>query len=264
MSRDDTDLSMVDESLLRAFTTSSQVVSQSVVISLFHNFLFQQNYQTTSSAFTPLSLRNLLSSESSSLDSLSPAQVRKLKDNTRKAKDQVNLFKQWYTNLTGNPPDETLAVNSLASILDAKYESRTFSSMTDSDYVKLNPGELGMIMINPTALENSVQEDDIPPEFLTTLAIYRRNVSRSKEMGSRLIIGHFLAYAVEIAKKKFGLERLCVHSEVEVEATVIPEIHCSVHGLLDYVTAAAAGKLPMGTFGNRVATDLYRANHGKR
>jgi hypothetical protein len=120
--------------------------------------------------------------------------------------------------------------------------------MTDSEYVKPNPDELGMLIINPTALAISVPEADIPPGFLSTLDIYRRNVSRTMEMGSRLIIVHFLAYAVEIAKKKFGLERLCLHTEVEVEAPVIPKISCSVHGPLDYITAAAAGRLPMGRY----------------
>lgn len=65
------------------------------------------------------------------------------------------------------------------------------------------------------------------------------------EMGARQIIGHFLAYAVEIAKNKFGMERLVVHTDVEFQPIVIPEIGDTLHGSVDYVTALVAGRVPM-------------------
>ena len=94
----------------------------------------------------------------------------------------------------------------------------------------------------------AVPTEMIPVEFLRTLRIYRRNFSRSMEMGARQVIGHFLAYAVEIARSKFSIERLVVHTKVELQPTVIPEIGSAIHSPLDYLTAPAAGRVPMRMF----------------
>lgn len=64
-------------------------------------------------------------------------------------------------------------------------------------------------------------------------------------MGVRQIIGHFLAYAVEIARDLFDMDRLVVHTEIEVPEVEIPKIG-KVHGPLDYLTCPAGGHLPMG------------------
>ena len=122
--------------------------------------------------------------------------------------------------------------------------------MTNTDYIKLNPGEDGIILHNEDLMK-AVPIEAIPLEFLPTLKIYRRNFSRTMGMGARQIIGHFLAYAVEIAKEKFGMERLVVHTEVEVQPTLIPEIGSPVRGPLDYLTAPVAGRVPMRTYSFR-------------
>jgi hypothetical protein len=88
--------------------------------------------------------------------------------------------------------------------------------MNNADYGELNPGEQGIILHNEGFLTKAVPSEAIPMDFLTTLKIYRRNFSRTMEMGAHQIIGHFLAYAVEIAKGKLCMERLVVHTEVEV------------------------------------------------
>jgi hypothetical protein len=168
-----------------------------------------------------------------------------MKDHTKRTKDQVNLFVEWFTRMTGHPPDHYSTITNLANLLDTKSEVRSFSSMNNIDYVRLNPGEQGIILHNENLLMKAVPTEAIPMDFLTTLRIYRRNFSRSMEMGAHQIIGHFLAYAVEIAKSKLGMERLVVHTEVEVQPTVIPEIGSAVHGTLDYLTAPVAGRVPM-------------------
>lgn len=71
-------------------------------------------------------------------------------------------------------------------------------------------------------------------------------------MGARQIIGHFLAYAVEIAKVKFGLETLVVQTEVEVQPPTIPEIGSAVHGPLDYLAPPLADRVPMRMYPFRV------------
>jgi hypothetical protein len=200
---------------------------------------------TVNSSFTTSPLKQSTSGLPSPYDDLTPVQLKNLKDHTKKTKDQVNLFVEWYTRLTGHTPDHNATITNLADLLDTKSEVRSFSSMNDSDYLRLNPGERGNILHNETLLMKAVPTDVIPVDFLTTLKIYRRNFSRSREMGARQIIGHFLAYAVEIAKSKFGIERLVVHTEVEVQPTVIPEIGSAVHGPLDYLIAPVAGRVPM-------------------
>jgi len=184
-------------------------------------------------------------------DGLTPLQLKKLKGHTKKTKNQISLYEEWFTRMTGYPPDHDSAVTNLADILDTKSEVRTFSSMNNIDYSKLNPGEQGIIWHNENLLVQAVPTEMIPIDFLSTLKLYRRNLSRSMEMGTCQIIGHFLTYAVEIARHKFGIERLVVHTEVEVQPTMIPEIGSAVHGPLDYITAPAAGRVSMRTFACR-------------
>jgi hypothetical protein len=200
--------------------------------------------RSRNSPFTP-SLKQSTSEVPSPYDGLTPVQLKKLKDHTKRTKDQVNLFLEWFTCLTGHTPDHDATITNLADLL--KSEVRSFSSMNNADYVKLNPGEQGIILHNEDLLTKAVPSEAIPMDFLTTLKIYRRNFSRTMEMGARQIIGHFLAYAVEIAKSEFCMERLVVHTEVEVQPTVIPEIGSAVHGPLDYLTAPVAGRVPMRT-----------------
>jgi hypothetical protein len=64
-------------------------------------------------------------------------------------------------------------------------------------------------------------------------------------MGVRQIIGHFHAYAVDIARDLFDMERLVVHTEIDVPEVEIPRIG-KVYGPLDYLTCRAGGYLPMG------------------
>lgn len=130
---------------------------------------------------------------------------------------------EWLTRLTGHTPD-LVTITNLADLLDTRCEVRSFSSMTNGDYVKLNPGEQGLVLHNENSLTKAVPTDVISMEFLTTLENYQRNFSRSMEMAARQIIGHFLAYDVEIAKIKFGLETLVVQTEVEVNPPPFPKL----------------------------------------
>ena len=203
---------------------------------------------TVSNPFIPSPLKQSTSGAPSPYDGLSSTHLKKLKDHTKKKKDQVSLFVELFTRLAGYTPDHESTISNLADLLDTKSEVRSFSSMNNIDYVTLNPGEQGIILHNENLLRKAVPTEAIPMDFLTTLKVYRRNFSRSMEMGARQIIGHFLAYAVEIAKSKFDMERLVVHTEVEVQPTVIPEIGSAVRGPLDYLTALVAGRVPMRKF----------------
>lgn len=165
---------------------------------------------TFNSPLTPSPLKQSTSGVPSPFDGLTPVQLKKLKGHTKRTKDQVNLFVEWFTRITGHPPDHYSTITNLANLLS---EVRSFSSMNNIDYVKLNPGEQGIILHNENLLMKAVPTEAIPMDFLTTLKIYRRNFSRSMEMGAHQIIGHFLAYTVEIAKSKLGMERLVVHME---------------------------------------------------
>jgi len=66
------------------------------------------------------------------------------------------------------------------------------------------------------------------------------------EMGVRQIIGYFLAYAVDLARGLFKMERLVVHTEIEIPVVDIPRIG-KVHGPMDFLTSPAAGGLSMGS-----------------
>lgn len=64
-------------------------------------------------------------------------------------------------------------------------------------------------------------------------------------MGVCQVIGHFLTFAIVIARKLFGEERLVLHTEWDVPATDVPGIG-RVHGPLEFLTACAASGLEMG------------------
>jgi hypothetical protein len=175
---------------------------------------------------------------------LSEKQIIKLKETSKKSETQVELFSDVFAHLFGQRLDYSALLNSLVAVLDSKPEVRTFSSLTTDDYLLLNPGEHGDIMYNETLLNDTVPQDRIPKEFWPSLQTLRHTVSRRMEMGVRQIIGHFLAYAVEIAQRLFQDERLLVHTEVDVPTVEVPEIG-RVRGPLDYVTCRAAGRLAM-------------------
>ena len=124
-------------------------------------------------------------------------------------------------------------------------ETRTFASLTNKDYGILNPGEMGPIICIDLALQSTVSTDRILTNFWPSLQTLRRTTSRSMERGVRQIIGYFLAYAVDIAQDLFNMERLVVHTEVEISAIEIPNIG-KVHRLMDYLISPAAGYLSMG------------------
>src|SRR5271167_2374811 len=140
-----------------------------------------------------------------------------------------------YMLMHGYAPDHGALINSMASELDKKPELRVFSSLTSQDYLLLNPGERGTIMFNDEMLNSHIPAKNIPEEFWPSLQTLRRTFSRSMEMGVRQIIGHFLAYAVDIARLLFDDARLVVNTEVDVPTVEVPEIG-NIHGPLDYLT----------------------------
>src|SRR5262245_48118830 len=70
---------------------------------------------------------------------------------------------------------------------------------------------MGLIVCGDSALASIVSSEFIPTEFWPSLQTLRHMCSRSKEMDVRQITGHFLAYAVDITRRLFNMERLFVH-----------------------------------------------------
>lgn len=136
-------------------------------------------------------------------------------------------------------------VQTMAARLGTEPELRTFASLGSKDYELLNPGARGSININAEKLAKVVPLTSIPPEFWTCLTMLRMVCARRMETGVRQIIGHFLSFAIVVARKIFDDERLVLHTEWDVPDTEIPEIG-RVHGPLDFLTARAAGGLEMG------------------
>ena len=165
----------------------------------------------------------------------------------KKTRSQVELLSDIIHRWTGEEPDHDAVVACLAGVLETKPEIRSFSVLSSAaDYALLNSGERGLIQYNQEQLHNQFPHNSIPVDFWPALQTLRDTCSRRMEMGVRQIIGHFLAYAVKIARSQFeNSERLVVHSEIDVPAVDVPEIG-KVKGPLDYLTCRAAGSLPMG------------------
>jgi hypothetical protein len=103
---------------------------------------------------------------------------------------------------------------------------------------------MGPIFCNDSIFASIVSAEHIPTDFWRPLQILRRTCPRSKEIGVGQILGLFLAYSVDIARASFGMERLVVHTEVEIPVVEIPVIG-RVHGPMDFLTCPASGHLPM-------------------
>lgn len=183
--------------------------------------------------------------EPSPYDGLSKKQRKAFKAETKRIDNQVKLWPAVIADLYKESPDRNAIVASLARVCDIVSETRTFSSLTTKDYNILNPGEMGLITCVNSALVSTISPERIPTDFWPSLQTLRRTYSRRMEMGVRQIIGHFLAYAVDIARGLFNMDRLVVHTEIEVPEVEIPRIG-KVHGPLDYLTCPAGGYLPMG------------------
>lgn len=194
---------------------------------------------------TPSPLTGVSSPGLSPYPPLSERQVKRLKEETRKTRSQIDLISDVVARVLGQLTEEETIVACLGAVLDEKLESRTFSALTSEDYLLLNPGESGLFMYNQEQLNRRISHTDIPIDFWPSLQTLRLTFSRRMEMGVRQIIGHFLAYAVKIAQSLFDdSKRLVVHSDVDFPAVDVPEIG-RVRGPLDYLTCSAAGTLPM-------------------
>ena len=186
------------------------------------------------------------SPEPSPYTGLSKKQRKAFKSEIKKIDDQVQLWSSVIADLYGQTPDHTALINSLANVCDSLPDSRMFSVLTAKDYGLLNPGERGPIICADSALASMVPTECIPIDFWPGLQTLRRTCSRTMEMGVRQIIGYFLAYAVDIARGLFKMERLVVHTEIEIPVVDIPRIG-KVHGPMDFLTSPAAGGLSMGS-----------------
>ena len=176
---------------------------------------------------------------------LTSAQVKKLKEQFEKTQTKIDLISEVCQQLYGDTPEQDELVHALAILLYSKPELRTFASLGTRDYDILNPGEQGSIQINLSKLVELVPATSIPNEFWPCLTFLRTVCARRMEMGVRQVIGHFLTFAIVIARKLFEDERLVLHTEWDVPATDVPGIG-RVHGPLDFLTARAAGGLNMG------------------
>lgn len=197
------------------------------------------------SSVTPSPLRDVTSPDLSPYPPLSEKQLKRLEAEAKKTQSQVELFSDFIQRWTGEQADHDSVVACLGDVLEAKPDVRTFSVLTSEDYVLLNPGARGIISYKKEQLHNQIPHANIPVDFWPALQTLRETFSRRMEMGVRQIIGHFLAYAVKIARSQFeNSQRLVVHSEVDVPVVDVPEIG-RVKGPLDYLTCYAAGGAPM-------------------
>lgn len=176
---------------------------------------------------------------------LTKKQRKAFKAETKKIDDQVQLWSLVFAHFYGQHPDHDALINSWGQVCDSVPQIRTFSVLTTKDYRILNPGERGLIICDHSVLASKLPIERIPADFWRGLQTLRRTCSRTMEMGVRQIIGYFLAYAVDVARELFNMERLVVHSEIEIPVVDIPRIG-KVHGPMDFLTCPAAGTAPMG------------------
>lgn len=180
---------------------------------------------------------------------LTTTQLTKLKEQFTKLDAEVDLLTEVCMKIYGTVPSRDILSTVVAQAVDNKREPQNFSALTDAHYEILCPGEAGEIHAN-AKLSERVHPGLIPEEFWTCLQVIRATNSRKMGAGVRQIIGHFLSYAVFVARGVFQDNRLCVQDQYRVAATDIPGIG-RVHGTLDFVTGHAMGQLPMGNIPNR-------------
>ena len=128
----------------------------------------------------------------------------------------------------------------------------SFSTLTQKDMPLLYTYYAGTIEFNSALF--SVTPNDY---FLPQLDDYTLTFSRDKQAGARLLIGHYLCHATNLAKDIFQSPRLLVNSEVDVEPVYVNEDLGWLHGTLDFAVVEAAG---MGSTGN-LSLLLTNANH---
>ena len=86
----------------------------------------------------------------------------------------------------------------------------------------------------------------IPPDYFDEqLRDLTVTISRDKEAGARLLIGHYLCHAVLLARKHFALSRLVVASEIDVEPEEVPHMGW-LSGILDFATFWVPGSGELG------------------
>lgn len=84
-----------------------------------------------------------------------------------------------------------------------------------------------------------------PDYFHTQLRDFTIITARDKEAGARLLIGHYMCHAVLLARREFGLHRLVLHSEFEIEAVDVPRLGL-LTGTVDFTTSLVTGEGSVG------------------
>ena len=98
----------------------------------------------------------------------------------------------------------------------------------------------------------------VPPEYFDAqLKDLTVTVSRDKDTGARLLIGHYLVHAVLLARSQFGLDRLVVSSEVEVEPEEVPNLGY-LSGNLDFTTCVVTGAGKLGMVSSFLMFNAFR------
>jgi len=126
----------------------------------------------------------------------------------------------------------------------AKSLQRSFTQLTYKDIPYLHSGRKGIIKFNESIFNSSFKTS--PPDYFhTQLRDLTITATREKEAGARLLIGHYMCHAVLLARREFGLHRLVLNSEVEVEAVEVPKVGW-LTGTLDFTTSLVAGEGSVG------------------
>jgi hypothetical protein len=136
-------------------------------------------------------------------------------------------------------------------VIDDEPEVRTFSKLTNDDYIAMCGYVVNSIVFNESLLEQAIPSSLIPSCFLEMLQITRSVSARGLEARCRKHVNHFLDTAVYIARHIFGDERLIVAQEHPTGPVEVPEIG-HVQGPLDYITGRAAGERDMGIYRNNL------------
>ena len=142
-------------------------------------------------------------------------------------------------------------VQLIADVIDDEPEVRTFSKLTNDDYIAMCGYVVNSIVFNEFLLEQAIPLSLIPSCFLEMLQITRSVSARGLEGGCRKPVNLFLDTAVSVARHIFGDERLIVAQEHPTGPIEVPEIGY-VQGPLDYITGRAAGEKDMGIYRNKL------------
>lgn len=121
---------------------------------------------------------------------------------------------------------------------------RSFTQLTYKDIPSLHSGRKGIIEFNEDVF-NAYFKANPPEYFHAQLRDLTITATRDKEAGSRLLIGHYICHAVLLARREFGLHRLVLNIEVEVEAVEVPNLGW-LTGTLDFATSLVAGEGDLG------------------